>query len=192
MTQIAWDQGRWTNEPVSVTDDGAGLVVQARENSDAWRETSYGFVHDTEHALVVPFPNPSAMEVEITADYAEQFDQAGLFLLADDRHWAKCGLELSDGVLQLGAVVTWPKSDWSVAPVPGWNQRTVTIRMSRSGDAVTVRARLEDSEWQFVRVFPVPPEAELQAGPLVCAPTRAGFEVRFSNWRLGEADASLH
>lgn len=192
MNDIAWSQGRWTNEPAGVSHEGDGLAVEAKEGSDAWRETSYGFVHDTEHALVVAFPKESAMEVDVTARYAEQFDQAGLFLVADEQHWAKCGLELSDGVLQLGAVVTWPKSDWSVAPVPDWNSRTVTVRLSRSGDAVTVRARPEGGQWQFVRVFPVPPETELEAGPLICAPTRAGFTARFSNWRIVEADSSLH
>lgn len=192
MSNIAWDQGRWTNEPVSATEEGDGLVVEAWEKSDAWRETSYGFIHDTEHALVVAFPNESAMEVDVAGRYDGQFDQAGLFLVADEEHWVKCGLEISDGVLQVGAVVTWPKSDWSVAPVPDWNGRTVTVRMSRSGDAVTVRARPQGEDWQFVRVFPIPPEAQLEAGPLICAPTRAGFSVTFSNWRLGEPDASLH
>lgn len=192
MADLAWTDGQWTNSPVDVREEDGGLLVEAREGSDAWRVTSYGFVHDSEHALVVPFPQDAAMEVDVDIDFTEQFDQAGLFIRHDDEHWIKAGLEYSDGLLQLGAVVTWPKSDWSVAPVQDWNGSRVTVRASRSGDAITVRARRGQEAWQFVRVIPVPPEANLTAGPMVCAPTRAGLQVRFTGWRLVEADASLH
>src|SRR5690606_41566187 len=43
-------------------------------------------------------------------------------------------------------------SDWSVAPVPGWAGRLVTVRASRAGDAVTVRARVDDEPFRLVRV----------------------------------------
>lgn len=192
MTQINWADGSWTHAPVSAVEDGGELVVEAVESSDAWRHTSYGFVHDSEHALVVPFPQNRAMEVEMAADFTEQFDQAGMFLRQDEEHWIKAGVEYADGVLQAGAVVTWPRSDWSVAPVPDWNGHRVTVRASRTGDAVTFRARRDHGPWQFLRVVPVPPEAELEAGPLVCAPTRSGLSVRFLSWRLTDPDESLH
>ncbi|SDL25262.1 DUF1349 domain-containing protein [Tessaracoccus oleiagri] len=192
MTRMNWDEGGWTNEPVRAHAEESALVVEAAEGSDAWRTTSYGFVHDTEHALVAPFPTDHAMEVDVAVDFTEQFDQAGLFLRQDAEHWIKCGVEYADGVLQAGAVVTWPRSDWSVAPVPEWNGHVVTVRASRAGDAVTIRARRGDEPWQFLRVVPIPEGAELSAGPFVCAPTRAGLVVRFLGWRLAEADSSLH
>ena len=189
---IKWSEGTWTNKPAGIRDDD-GLLVEAVEGSDAWRQTSYGFVHDTEHALLREWPVSTAVEVDFVADFAQQFDQAGLFIAGEDsQHWVKAGIELSDGILQLGAVVTNPKSDWSVAPVPDWNGKTITIRASRTGDAVTLRARAEGGDWQFMRVFPVREQAQLKAGPMVCAPTRAGLQVRFTGWRLDEPDAGLH
>src|SRR5690606_37844287 len=110
MTTIPWTTGTWTHEPVTATEDGTALVVEAVEGSDAWRHTSYGFVHDTEHALVAEFPTGHAMEVDVAVDFAEQFDQAGIFLRSDDEHWIKAGVEYADGLLQAGAVVTWPRS----------------------------------------------------------------------------------
>lgn len=189
---IQWSEGTWTNRPAGVRDEAGAMIIEAVEGSDAWRETSYGFVHDTEHGLLRAWPDGSAMEVDVVAEFTQQFDQAGLFIRADAEHWVKAGVEFSDGVLQLGAVVTWPKSDWSVAPVDGWNGRVITVRASRSGDAVTLRARVDRGHWQFVRVFPIPQGAELAAGPMVCAPTRAGLQVRFTGWRLVDADAGLH
>jgi regulation of enolase protein 1 (concanavalin A-like superfamily) len=76
--------------------------------------------------------------------------------------------------------------------VPEWASREVTIRASRFEDAVIIRARVEDEPWRLVRLAPLDPEAEVQAGPYCCAPSRAGLTVAFTSWRLTEPDASLH
>ncbi len=192
LTSIAWAQGRWTNQPVETYVDGDDLVVTAAEGSDAWQKTSYGFVHDTEHALVAPFDEGTAFEVSFTPRFTNEFDQAGLFVRADDEHWIKAGIEFSDGVPQLGAVVTDNYSDWSAAPVPEWNERRVTVRASWSGDAITIRARVDNEPFRFVRLAHWAPAASVEGGPLVCGPTRAGLSVRFHSWQSGPADDSLH
>lgn len=190
--RVNWDEGRWTTPPVTARVDGDHLLVTAAEGSDAWRITSYGFIHDNEHALVLPLPPETAVEVEFDVTMTEQFDQAGLFLRASDTEWAKAGIEYADGTANLGAVVTDQKSDWSSAPMPHWAGRRATVRASRSGDAVTVRAGVDDEPLRLVRLFPLDPEADLEAGPYLCAPTRAGLVVRFRRWELTEPDSSLH
>lgn len=192
MARIPWDAGRWTTAPVASAVDGDSLLVTAAEGSDAWRITSYGFVHDDEHALIAPFPDGTAMEVIFAVDLAEQFDQAGVFVRGSDRRWIKAGIEFADGTPQLGAVVTDEFSDWSVAPVPGWNHHDVTIRVSRAGDALTVRARLESGPWQLVRLAHLAPDEVLEAGPFCCSPTRGGLVVRFLGWESSPSDAALH
>ena len=186
-----WDAA-WLNPPAEVRRDGDDLLVTATHGSDLWRTTAYGFVHDSGHALLLPFPDATAAEVRFVVDYGEQFDQAGLLVRADAERWVKAGVEVSDGQPQVGAVVTSGVSDWSVSPVPHWAGREVTVRASRSGDALTVRARAGDEPWQLVRVAPVPLGAPLLVGPYCCAPTRDGLVVRFRAATLGPADASLH
>ncbi|MFS4506973.1 DUF1349 domain-containing protein [Clavibacter sp. Sh2141] len=192
MIDIDWTSGTWTTAPAHVEVDADGMRVTAVEGSDAWRVTSYGFVHDSEHALLAPFDQGTAMEVSFLLDFSAQFDQAGIFVKVDDTTWTKAGVERSDGEDGLGAVVTRGMSDWSLAPVPGWHGRIVTIRASRSGDALTVRARVDDEPWRLVRVAPLDPDAAVTAGPLCCAPSRAGLTVLFTAWRTGPADGSLH
>ena len=90
-TRIAWSEGIWTHPPVDAVERDGDLIVTCAEGSDAWRTTSYGFVHESEHGLVRPLPQDSAMEVTFTADYDQQFDQAGIFVVADQTCWMKAG-----------------------------------------------------------------------------------------------------
>ncbi|MGW1061975.1 DUF1349 domain-containing protein [Micromonospora rubida] len=190
---VDWAEGRWLHRPVrsESTLDG-GLLVEPGAGSDLWRHTSYGFVHDDGPALLAPLPGGTAVEVDFRLDYTEQFDQAGVLVRVDERNWVKAGVEVSDGQPQVGAVVTREFSDWSVAPVPDWSGRDVTVRVSRGGDALTVRARAGGEPWRLVRVAPLAPDAVATAGPYCCAPSRAGLVVRFTGWRRGPADAALH
>ncbi|MEI7055781.1 DUF1349 domain-containing protein [Nocardioides sp. CCNWLW239] len=190
---IDWSSGRWTHQPAAarVTPEGT-LVATAVEGSDAWRHTAYGFVHDTEHALLTPFAPGSAMEVGFGTPFSQQFDQAGIFVRASNERWVKAGIEFADGVAQIGAVVTDGRSDWSASPAPEWVASRVTFRVSWTDDALTVRARREGTRWQLVRVLPFAAHDEVSAGPFLCAPTRAGLEVPFHEWRVGAPDKSLH
>jgi len=114
-----------------------------------------------------------------------------LMVYSDEENWIKAGVEFADGLPQLGAVVTRVISDWSVAPVPTWMGKEVHLRFSRSGDALTIRARC-DGEWQLVRLAPLDPEREWKAGIFCAGPLRAGLEVTFTQVRTGPADQALH
>jgi len=131
------------------------------------------------------------VEVSFILDYTEQFDQAGIFITSGTENWIKAGVEYCDGFSQVGAVVTQVNSDWSVAPVPEWMNKEVTIRVSRLGDAVTIRAGI-NGDLRLVRVAPLDPSRTWSAGPMFCAPTRAGLIATFTRWSEGEADPELH
>lgn len=182
----------WTSEPEAVQFEQGGLRVRCHEGSDAWRVTSYGFVHDNAHALLAPLATDAAIEVAFILDYEQQFDQAGVMMRVDAETWIKAGVEVSDGEAQVGAVVTHGMSDWSVSPVPDWHGKEVVVRASREGDAVTIRARAADEPWRLVRVAFMPPDAQVSAGLFCCAPTRAGLTVTFTGLRIGPPDEALH
>jgi uncharacterized protein len=191
LSEVDWDSGRWLNAPDKVQLDGTDLVVTTREGSDFWRTTSYGFIRDSGHALLVSLAEDSAIEVSFVLDFEQQFDQAGVLVRADSRAWIKGGVEVSDGAAQVGAVVTRDVSDWSVSPVSDWMGQEVTIRASRTGNALTIRARAQD-DWRLVRVAPIDPTRSWEAGPYCCSPERGGLVVRFTRFALGRADISLH
>ncbi|MBC9728092.1 DUF1349 domain-containing protein [Streptomyces sp. TRM68367] len=187
-----WDEAVWLNRPPAVERDGNELVVTTAGGSDFWRRTSYGFIRDNGHALLADFQVGTAVEVTFEADFTALYDQAGVMVRVDERTWVKAGVEATDGTPHLGAVVTHDASDWSLAPVPDWADKPVTVRASRSGDALTIRARSGDGPWRMVRLAHLPPDATTTAGPFCCSPQRAGLQVRFTRFTFGQADAGLH
>jgi regulation of enolase protein 1 (concanavalin A-like superfamily) len=192
MATVDWTAGTWLNPPTSTRTPGDRLVVECARGSDLWADTHYGFRRHSAHALLVPFEVGASIEVDFVVDYHELYDQAGILVRASEDCWVKAGVEISDGQPQLGAVVTQPRSDWSCAPVVDWADTTVTMRISRVEDALIVRARRQDEEWQLVRLTPFPVEASAEAGLYAASPERAGLEVSFLRMELGGADAHLH
>jgi uncharacterized protein len=189
---LPWSAGTWLNAPARAVEDGGDLLVTAAAGTDLWRTTSYGFVRDSAPALLAPLPAGSAVEVDVLVDLPGQYDQAGVLVRVDEGTWTKTGLENSDGAPQLGAVVTRGVSDWSMAPVPEWAGQVVTVRASRSGDALTLRARAAGRPWRMLRLCPLSADAAALAGPFCAAPDSGGLTVRFTGWRTGPADADLH
>ena len=192
MTQLEWSAGTWLHEPPSHAIVGSDLVIATANKSDFWRNTGYGFTHHSGHALLIDFPPHTAMEVEFSAEWTNEFDQAGIFVHADERHWVKAGVEFADGVLGLGAVVTDHKSDWSVGHVPEWMRKRIRLRVSRSHDALTIRARTPGDPWRLVRLAPIDPCLPWQAGPLAASPSRANLRVTFHSWEQSLPDAAIH
>jgi hypothetical protein len=191
MKEIPWDQGVWLNPPVSASVESINLRVTTAHESDFWRNTSYGFVHDSGHALLIDFPVNTSMEVTFVLDYSGQFDQAGIIVYSDSQHWIKAGVESADGFPQVGAVVTSVNSDWSLAPVSQWIGKQVTVRASRTTDALTIRARCGDDD-QLIRLAPINSSLSWSAGPHCASPVSQSLEVTFTRWTHGDADLALH
>lgn len=189
--RVGWAEGEWTRQPALLDLDDEDLLVTAVHGSDFWRQTSYGFTHDNGHGLLVDMPDRCAIEVSFLCDYDQQFDQAGILVWSDVESWTKATVEFADGAPQVGAVVTRGQSDWSLSPCPDWFGREVTMRVSRDGNALTVRARCGDSS-RLVRVAPLDAGRQWRAGPLINAPLHEGLTVRFTGFRRCPADEGLH
>ncbi|HUG16330.1 MAG TPA: DUF1349 domain-containing protein [Thermomicrobiales bacterium] len=191
--RLPCERGVWTTPPHSTRVDGERLIVEAVEGSDYWRDTLYGFRHEDGHALLAPWEDTHAVEVSFRlTGFSGLYDQAGLMLWRDDSRWIKAGIEVNDGEPHLAVVVTDGHSDWSLAPVPDWVDRAVTVRASRLNDAVVLRARVDAEPWRTVRVARFDHPSGKQAGPYLCAPTRAGFRVAFTRWAQTVPDTELH
>ena len=61
---------------------------------------------DRTSALTLAVTNAHYELASFLLDYGQQFDQAGVFLRSTETTWIKAGVEVSDGVAQIGAVTT--------------------------------------------------------------------------------------
>jgi hypothetical protein len=88
-------------------------------------------------------------------------------------------------------VVTRSFSDWST--VPAFEAPDpVRLRLSRHGSAVRVEWASE-AGFAMLRLAYLPEQAAALVGPMCCSPERAGLEVRFAGFRIGEPIArDLH
>ncbi len=194
MAKMEWQAGSWTNEPVSVRYEADGMLVEAAEGSDYWEKTLYQFRHSNGHALLAPWDAGQAVEVSFRLDsFTELYDQAGLMLWQGEERWLKAGIEVNDGEPCIAIVATDIYSDCSLAPVPQWRGKTVTVRASACEDAVIIRYRAEGEPWITTRMAHFPVKAgHVKAGPLINGPSRSGFKALFTRWAFTPPDSALH
>jgi len=175
----------WLNEPPQWSDRDGVIRVVTGLKTDFWRRTFYGYVTDNGHFYHRPVGGDFTAEVVVSADHSALFDQAGLMVRADERTWLKTGLEVTSGAVQLSTVLTRDDSDLSVVPVPGF-EGELALRLTRFGSAVCVHRRTADGTWQLVRLGPLELPETVEVGVVCCSPERAGLEVTFRGFRVGE------
>lgn len=173
----------WTNPPTLAVIEGDVLKVVTGTKGDFWRDTFYGFRHDDGHAFLCPASPEFSCEVSFSADFAAQYDQAGLMIRANSSHWIKAGIEYVNGSAHLAAVVTNEKSDWSHMALSDFDGE-LGLRLTRVGDAIWIQYRLS-GDWAMFRLAYFPPDLAVRAGPMACSPSRSALTVSFKDFRLG-------
>jgi uncharacterized protein len=175
----------WLNEPPQWSDDEGLVRVVTGLETDFWRRTFYGYVTDNGHFYHRAVTGDFTAEVVVAAGHSALFDQAGLMLRVDERNWVKTGLEVTSGAVQLSTVFTREHSDLSVAAVPGYRGE-LRLRLTRFGSAVGVHRGEADGSWQLVRLGYLDLPATIDVGVMCCSPQRAGLEVTFRDFQVGE------
>jgi regulation of enolase protein 1 (concanavalin A-like superfamily) len=178
FTDCRWHQ----TPPVFQIDDGA-LTVITGDQTDFWRITQYDFIHDNGHFFSKTVGDAFTAQLHVRANFQELYDQAGLMVRIDERHWIKIGAEFSDGKLMMSTVLTNEMSDWSVMPAPAisdgfWIRVTVCAGVARAQYSV------DGVRWPLLRLAPFPVADSYLVGPMCCTPKRAGLEVHFSNFSI--------
>lgn len=185
--------GEWLNVPPdwSLGPDGA-LRVSTSLKTDFWRETYYGFTHDSGHFFGFEVPAEFACQFRVRGAYETLYDQAGIMVRVDEDHWLKAGIELTDGTAMQSSVLTDKKSDWAAAPFTG-NHEDFWIRATAQSGVLRVQISADGRYWPLLRLCPFSIERGGRVGPMLCSPKRSGLEVIFSDITIGPpANKDLH
>lgn len=183
----------WLNPPSRWSGDQRRLDVVTDGKTDFWQTTFYGFRRNSGHAWLTPVTGDFTLTARVTGQYETLYDQAGIFLYADEGNWIKAGIEYTDGVMHFSVVTTRGVSDWSVIPLPEARPSdAVAVRLTRHGDAVRVQYAIGGKTWRMARLAPFDP-SEARAGVMACSPERDGLLATFEDVSIGPAIArQLH
>jgi regulation of enolase protein 1 (concanavalin A-like superfamily) len=174
----------WYNEPHSWVEEGSTLSVTAEPKTDFWRKTHYGFIRDNGHFRFVEHSDDFSASVEVSANYHDQYDQAGLMLRVDEEKWVKCGIELVDGIHYASVVVTGDYSDWSCAPLTA-NPDPAKIRLVREGDVIMVHFSIEGGPERLIRVTRLDDmDRQVQIGMMAASPEGSGITAVFRDFHV--------
>ena len=126
--------------------------------------------------LSAPPNTPAPVAAGVAVELVHMFDAAGLFVHADDDHWAKLAVEVTAAGPTIVSVVTDTFSDDCNSTVLA--QSSAWLRLARVGEAIAFHASDGGGRWELVRVFR-PVSAAVRIGFICQAPTGAGCTGSF-------------
>jgi uncharacterized protein len=162
----------WLRPPAEWHAESDRLVVRAPGQTDWFIDPISARAVRTAPVLVgLPPRGDFTLEAHVVLDGDAMFDAAGLFVYAEDDHWAKLALEVSAAGPTIVSVVTDTFSDDCNSTVLG--ERSARLRLARVGEAIALHAADGGARWELVRVFR-PASATLRIGFICQAPTGGG------------------
>jgi uncharacterized protein len=142
---------QWLNKPKVWSFEKNILKMFVTPKTDFWRKTHYGFTVDEGPFFYEMISGEFEVKVKITGDYKVRFDQMGLMVRIDEQNWIKTGIEFVEEKINLSAVVTIDKSDWSVIELPT-NSDFVWIKVIKKLDAVEISYSTDNSKFNMMRL----------------------------------------
>jgi regulation of enolase protein 1 (concanavalin A-like superfamily) len=175
----------WLHEPANWSLEGTDLIVSTESGTDFWRVTGdeNGAVRDNGHVYGENLEGDFDLSVQVRAKYEGQYDQAGVTVRLDDRHWFKTGVEYFDEKLRFATVVTSDYSNWVFSDLPE-DFEHLNLALRHRGDAVEVFRSVNDQPLEFAVHLYLPPDKTVFAGVMSAAPKGEGFEATFRNFEI--------
>jgi len=173
----------WLNPPASVAYGGGIVTAKSRPRTDFWRKTFFGYITDNGHLYSLPVFGDFIFQARVNGQYASLYDQAGLMVRLDEKHWMKCGSELVEGKRRASVVFTHDFSDWSTMDDLSQTE-AVYWRVERKKDSIEAQVSEDGESFFTIRQGYFPPFVEVQVGVMCAAPEGPGFEATFDDLRL--------
>lgn len=174
---------QWFNQPKKWNIDENKLSIFVTPKTDYWRITHYGFTVDDGPFLYETLGGEFEVKVKITGDYKTRYDQMGLMLRIDEKTWLKSGVEFVNGKINISAVVTNERSDWSVIELPN-KPNFIWLKIVRKLDAVVFFYSFNDKLYTMMRLAYFPNNKPVMVGMTAASPDGEGFDAVFENFEI--------
>jgi regulation of enolase protein 1 (concanavalin A-like superfamily) len=174
---------QWFNEPATWKVEKQALSMFVTPKTDYWRITHYGFTVDDGPFYYTTVGGEFEVKVKITGEYKTRFDQMGLMLRIDEKTWIKTRIEYVDGNMNVSAVVTNEKSDWSVIQLTE-KPKSIWVKALRRLDAVEISYSLDDKTYKMMRLAYFPDKKPVMVGMTAASPDGDGFNASFEHFEV--------
>jgi len=176
----------WLNEPAAAHYSEGVLTVRSKGKTDFWRKTFYGYVTDNGHFMYVPMMGEFTMQARINGNYSALYDQAGLMVRLDEKHWMKCGSEFVEGKRWASVVFTHDFSDWSTMEDVS-QTGAAWWRVVRRKDSIEAQCSKDGEKFTTIRQGYFPADVKVLVGVMCAAPEGAGFDAVFDQLTIEKA-----
>ncbi|WKN43921.1 DUF1349 domain-containing protein [Tunicatimonas pelagia] len=177
-------QMQWFNEPEQWNaNHDQSLSMYVTPKTDFWRITNYGFTVDDGPFYYCNLGGEFEVAVRVTGEYKARYDQMGLMIRIDERNWIKTGVEYVNKKINLSAVVTLERSDWSIVEleqVPS----SVWLKVIRRLDYVEIHYSLNNTTFTLLRLAYFPANTPVMVGMAAASPDGNGFQALFEDFRI--------
>ncbi|MEM9327175.1 MAG: DUF1349 domain-containing protein [Bacteroidota bacterium] len=174
---------QWLNEPEKWSAEGNTVQLFVTPKTDFWRKTHYGFVVDDGPFYYKMLGGEFETSVQIEGDYQTRYDQMGLMIRKDETTWIKTGIEFVNDRLNLSAVVTHERSDWSIIELP-IQPNSIRVKAVRRLDAVEISYSLDGGDYKMMRHAYFPQNCPVMVGVMAASPDGDGFDARFRDFQV--------
>ncbi len=173
----------WYNIPKNYTIEKERLIIEVTPQSDYWRKTHYGFTVDDGPFYYETRGGEFEVSLKITGEYKTRFDQMGLMLRIDEKHWIKTGIEYVDGVYNFSTVVTNDYSSWNVVSLKE-KPKSIWIKAIRKIDAVEIFYSLDGKNYHMTNLAYFPEYKPTMIGMMAASPDGQGFKAIFGEFKI--------
>lgn len=174
---------QWFNQPKKWSFENNRLSMFVTPKTDFWRITHYGFIVDDGPFFYETLGGEFEAKVKITGDYKARYDQMGLMLRINEKTWIKTGIEYVNDKINISAVVTIEKSDWSIIEVHD-NPKSIWLKVVRKLDSVEIFYSFDDITYTMMRLAYFPDNVPVMLGMVAASPDGNGFDAIFEEFEV--------
>lgn len=176
----------WKNKPRIFSSGESHIQWETSPQTDLWKRTYYGFSKINAPFYYIDREGNFTFSLRVLSETVNTYDQAGLFLMANEDHWVKASVEFENAEFsRLGSVVTtagysdWASVDIPPAIAPKW------FRISRLSNDFLLEVSDDGTNFTQMRLFHLPGAPRIvRVGAYACSPGNSSFKTHFSEFQI--------
>lgn len=170
----------WENTPVHFATNGDGMVIEAGEKTDMFRDPNVTYNTDNAPKLLFVADSNFVLTTAIHHAFASKWDGGAIVLKADSLNWIKFCFEKDyTGQKRVVSVVTKGISDDCNSAAATAN--TLYYKIAKAGNVITLYYSTDGKGWYLIRHLVFDSPGPLKLGFLAQSPTGKSCRVTFSD-----------